>query len=198
MIAERFFRALAYHIRSKERLVIHKIRGNPKAWFAKIISADSIRFTETPVARGMAVGMFWAFVPMPFQMAPAFFFCWLARANIPVAMVCVWISNPFTYLPIFSAQYQIGAWLFGGKNGGWENLRELAAAGEIWALLKAAGPVFYQGAFLTCIVMSAAGYAAGRIMFYYTHKRTRKRRLFLISRRALRKNPPRKHGAHPH
>ncbi|MBE8158632.1 MAG: DUF2062 domain-containing protein, partial [Betaproteobacteria bacterium] len=123
---ERFFRAAAYYIRTHERQILRRIRFPNKTRAAKIIaaviSADLIRFTDIRVARGMAVGMFWAFVPMPFQMAPAFLFCWLSRANLPVAMACVWISNPFTYLPIFSAQYQIGVWVFGG-GGGWENLR---------------------------------------------------------------------------
>ena len=165
----RVFRAAAYYIRMQERRIVGKIRAHPESLAAKIVSAELIRFTEVGVARGTAVGMFWAFVPMPFQMVPAFLFCWLARANLPVAMACVWISNPFTYLPIFSAQYQIGVWVFGG-GGGWERLRELAAAGNILTLFKTAGPVFYQGALLTSVAMMAAGYFAGLLMFYFLRK----------------------------
>ncbi|MGI9306170.1 MAG: DUF2062 domain-containing protein [Gammaproteobacteria bacterium] len=190
-MTERFFRVLAYYIRANERLILNKLRMRPDAPLAKFIHADLIRFTRTRVCRGMSVGMFWAFVPMPFQMVPAVLFCWLARANAPVALVCVWISNPFTYLPIFSAQYQIGAWLFGGEDGGWNGLRVLAENGEVWELLKTAGPVFYQGALATSVFMSAAGYAAGRIMFYYLEKRNRRK--VRLARKAARHS-----GTHAH
>ena len=55
--------------------------------------------------------MFWAFLPIPFQMFPAALFCFFARGNLPLALVAVWISNPLTYAPIFYFEYQFGAFL---------------------------------------------------------------------------------------
>jgi len=36
------------------------------------------------------------------------------RGNRIMAAASTWISNPFTYLPLFAFNYQVGAWLLGG------------------------------------------------------------------------------------
>lgn len=62
---------------------------------------------------GMAVGLFFAFLPMPMQMigaaAGAIFF----RVNLPLSVALVWITNPFTMAPVFYAAYKIGTFLMG-------------------------------------------------------------------------------------
>ncbi len=35
------------------------------------------------------------------------------RGNLPVAVASTWISNPFTYLPLYFFCYEIGAWFLG-------------------------------------------------------------------------------------
>ena len=35
------------------------------------------------------------------------------RANLPVALACVWLSNPLTYVPMFYFAYKLGCWLLG-------------------------------------------------------------------------------------
>lgn len=63
------------------------------------------------VAGAMAVGLFMAFLPIPFQMLPAAAFAILFRVNLPLAVALVWITNPLT-LPVFSyAAYKIGTWI---------------------------------------------------------------------------------------
>ena len=80
---------------------------------ARLAHSDLMSWKQEQVSRGLAIGLFWAFVPMPFQMAPAALFCWLTRANLPLALAGVWISNPFTYVPIFYAAYRVGAFFTG-------------------------------------------------------------------------------------
>ncbi|MFA6700612.1 MAG: DUF2062 domain-containing protein [Thiomicrospira sp.] len=65
------------------------------------------------VAKGFFIGLFWMAIPMPWQMAAAAFFAILLRANLPLSVALVWISNPITMGPIFYFNYQIGALLLG-------------------------------------------------------------------------------------
>jgi uncharacterized protein (DUF2062 family) len=61
----------------------------------------------------MAVGMFCAFMPVPFQMLLAAIAAVALRVNILVAVPLVWISNPVTLAPIFYFCYVIGALILG-------------------------------------------------------------------------------------
>lgn len=63
------------------------------------------------VARAFLIGIFFAFIPMPFQMVAAAFFAVWMNANLPLSVVTVWISNPVTMPPLFYFNYKTGAWL---------------------------------------------------------------------------------------
>ena len=57
----------------------------------------------------IAVGVFFAFMPVPIQMPLAAIAAIIFRFNILVAVSTVWISNPLTFAPIFYFCYRIGA-----------------------------------------------------------------------------------------
>lgn len=63
------------------------------------------------VTKAFAIGLFWACIPMPFQMVAAAFCALRFNANLPISVALVWISNPVTMPPIFYAEYLLGAWL---------------------------------------------------------------------------------------
>ena len=52
--------------------------------------------TRHSTAGGLSVGLFMAFMPIPFQMLLAAPAAILLRVNLPIAAVSVWISNPLT------------------------------------------------------------------------------------------------------
>lgn len=56
----------------------------------------------------VAVGLFCAFIPVPFQMFIAAFFAIIFRVNILIAIPLVWITNPITIPPIFYFCYRVG------------------------------------------------------------------------------------------
>lgn len=60
-------------------------------------------------ARAFSVGFFCAFVPLPMQTLLAVLFAFLIRANLPLSIALVWISNPLTMGPLFYFAYKIGA-----------------------------------------------------------------------------------------
>ncbi len=69
----------------------------------------SLNRRNTP--RAFSIGLFMAYVPMPFQMVPAAALAILFRANIPLSMALVWFSNPITMPPLFFFAYKIGAYI---------------------------------------------------------------------------------------
>lgn len=107
---------------------MRKIIGRRLLPFARSIRGDRKltrifgRFLHDPnlwhlnrhsVAWGVTVGLFMAFVPVPFQMVLAVAAGIPIGANLPVAVVFVWISNPVTMAPMFYASYRFGAWMLG-------------------------------------------------------------------------------------
>lgn len=68
-------------------------------------------FNRRSVARASAIGIFCAFLPMPFEMIPAAIGAILWRANLPLAIAWVWISNPLTWIPLWGPPYLLGTWL---------------------------------------------------------------------------------------
>lgn len=85
------------------RFILKRAGDKPYLW----------EFNRHNVVKATLFGVFWAMIPMPFQMIPAAIFAVVFRANILVAVAWVWISNPFTMLPILYASYYIGCHLLG-------------------------------------------------------------------------------------
>jgi len=69
--------------------------------------------TRRSAAGGVAVGLFLAFMPLPGQMLLAALLSLLFRVNMPLALVCVWLSNPLTIPPLFFFAHKTGGWLLG-------------------------------------------------------------------------------------
>jgi uncharacterized protein len=67
------------------------------------------------LARGMAAGIFSGCFPLfGFQTILGIGVATVLRGNRLMAAAATWISNPFTYVPIFAFNYQVGQWLLGG------------------------------------------------------------------------------------
>jgi uncharacterized protein (DUF2062 family) len=74
------------------------------------------RLERYATARGAAIGLFFAFIvpigQIPLSVITAIVF----RANIPIAALGTFITNPFTFPAVFWAAYKIGSLLLGRGN----------------------------------------------------------------------------------
>lgn len=70
-------------------------------------------FNRTSSAKGIAIGLFCAFLPMPFEMIPAIFIATALGGNLPLAMIGIWLSNPVTWIPLYTPCYFLGAKIIG-------------------------------------------------------------------------------------
>ncbi len=68
------------------------------------------RFT---LSRAVAIGLFWGWMPMFFQMIPAAFCAVYFRANLPLSVAGVWVSNPITMPPMMYLGYEFGNIILG-------------------------------------------------------------------------------------
>ena len=73
----------------------------------RFLRSDLWRFTRRSVPRGVALGMLAAFLIPVGQIFAAVFLALPVRANVPVAAVTTFITNPFTYPFWIAAAHQI-------------------------------------------------------------------------------------------
>ena len=90
----------------------HRALGFFSGW---LDDAYLFHLNERSVPGGVAVGLFCAWIPMPFQMLIAVPIAVLLRVNVPLSVMLVWVSNPFTMAPMFYFAYVIGIWVSGEK-----------------------------------------------------------------------------------
>jgi len=67
------------------------------------------------ISRGVLIGLFIAFIPMPLQMAAVLLFVPFIRFNVPIGLAMCWLSNPITMPPMYYIEYLTGSFLLGIK-----------------------------------------------------------------------------------
>jgi uncharacterized protein (DUF2062 family) len=71
------------------------------------------RLERHATARGAAVGMFFAFIVPIGQIPLAAIASIIFRGNIPVAVLCTFVTNPFTFPAVFWTAYTLGSLVLG-------------------------------------------------------------------------------------
>jgi uncharacterized protein (DUF2062 family) len=102
---KRIFKKIAPHpdkIKNHKSLrFINHLLHDPNIW----------HFNRRSVPKAFMIGIFCAFLPVPFQMLIAAVCSLLLSANISLSVILVWITNPLTMGPIFYACYKLGTYI---------------------------------------------------------------------------------------
>ena len=132
------------------------------------------RLNRHSVAGATFIGLFCAFVPVPFQMLLAAALVIPFRCNLPLAVSLVWVSNPLTMAPMFFFTYRLGAWLL--------DMRLQVAAiepslGWIFDNLARIGYPLIFGSLLCGWIAGVSGFVVARVLWrLHVVRRWRERR----------------------
>lgn len=90
-----------------------QIRRHPSLRFFQHWLADPNlwHMNRYSVSAAVFIGLLVAFVPLPIHMLLCTIIAIWWRANLPIALAVIWISNPLTIPPQFYMAYKVGAQL---------------------------------------------------------------------------------------
>lgn len=109
------------------------------------------------VATAVAIGLFCAYLPMPFETLPAAAAALLMRANLPISVALVWVSNPLTWVPMWGPAYLLGIWLLGESAIPFHRIAMAGLSQHLYAL--------WLGCLLVGTAVALTGYVAVQLLW---------------------------------
>ncbi len=133
-------------------------------WLSKHLHDASLwNFNRKSISKAFAVGLFFAFIPVPFQMLLAAPAAVIFAANLPLSIALVWITNPVTMAPIYYGCYKLGAWILGVQiESDFIMSREY-----IWQVFDTIWQPFLLGCLTVSVVTSLIGYFGVQLIYRY-------------------------------
>lgn len=129
------------------------------------------------IARGLALGTFAGMFPiMGFQIMFGVLLAILLRGNKIAAAAATWISNPFTYLPLFAFNFQVGQWLLRTYHLRFEQLNHIRDWSHLLDLGGGFLATFLTGCFVNGTLTALLSYVTGRWIVERLRRRRRKTR----------------------
>jgi len=140
---------------NKHLKVFGNLLHNPHLW----------HMNRHSVAKAFAIGLFFAFIPVPFQMILAAGTAILMHGNLPLSIALVWLTNPLTIPAIFYSCYIVGALILGAPA---QEFVFEASWQWILASLSTIGPSFLLGCGVLAVVFSLIGYFSIQGLWRYS------------------------------
>jgi len=123
------------------------------------------------VAGATALGVFVAFLPIPFQMITVSLGALWLRVNLPLSLSLIFITNPFTMGPVFFSCYRLGAWLLDYPLLAFAPDRPML--GQLLAQLDRIWLPLWTGSLVVGVALALAAYSLVRIAWcaHILHRR---------------------------
>lgn len=152
------------------------LRNHPhlKMFGRKLHNPNLWHINRRSAAGAVAIGIFCAWMPVPFQMILAACLAMLFSFNLPLSVALVWLSNPITMPPLFYIAYRLGAFILQQPlmNFDFELSYEwiINAFGTI-------APALFLGSFILGAICATISYFLFSIFWrYHSSKKWKKRR----------------------
>ena len=154
-LASRMRTWLQGHMPTRDQMA--RSRWVPKS----VLRAELWRFTRRSVPRGVALGLLVGIL-LPFaQIVFAAILSLPSRANVPIAAMTTFVTNPFTTPFIWAASYQLGSGLLHIDNETGGAIDRLFALTDIWSAIEwltAEGKSLAFGLVIVATVSASLGY----------------------------------------
>ncbi len=114
------------------------------------------------VSLAFAIGFFAMYTPpLPWQMVIAAILAIYFNANLPISVALVWITNPFTWIPMYYFAYWLGATVLNRDIFSYSSFSSLFSLETVWEL----GAPFLLGCFLLMVAGGVLGYFGVQIFW---------------------------------
>ncbi len=129
-------------------------------------------FNRKSVSRGLAVGLFAAFIPLPIQMVVAVLLAILFRGNLLTAAAGTWITNPITFIPLNYFIFMVGKFITGDTsdfvgipdyNFDHDDFSKICE--HTWQWLESIGKPFLVGLPFVALSVSLSGYVIINVLW---------------------------------
>ena len=89
-----------------------RLRLDYPRWLQPFLDHPNLfHLNRNSISRAVGIGIFCAFIPLPIQTLITMFMCLIVGANLPLAVIVIWISNPITIPPNVLFDLQIGKFI---------------------------------------------------------------------------------------
>ena len=149
----------------------------------RFLTPELWRFTRRSVPRGVALGLFAAFIVPLGQIFLAAFMALPARANVPLAALVTFITNPLTIPFWIVFANRVGRFVLNIDAAMGSNAGHLAQDTGALARWLEVGGVTAFGFLVLAIVSAGVGYLLASFTWRFVVARRRARRLVLMERR---------------
>lgn len=171
-------RSRSLKAKNKDNSPINRLTRSCRYWWIRLV-----RLQRHPIeiARGLAVGVFsGAFPWLGLQIIIAIFLAFCVRGNKIAAAAATWVSNPFTYIPLFLFNYKLGELFLGQGNQAIDS--RIFASNQSWAenwgsLSGKFLLTLFFGSLITGLLASTITYFVSyRLLSQWHHRRQTRRK----------------------
>ena len=148
-----------------------KIKEN--RWLSVLGSAahrvEFWHLTKHSVSGAFFIGVFCAFLPIPLQTLLAAFMAIIFKRNLPLSVVLVFITNPFTMAPIYYFNYWLGSFLLNEPS-----IYQTLSIDDIWVWLAVnfnhIGKPLMLGSVVAGLIFGSLSYLAVHLFWLWRVK----------------------------